>query len=688
MNDVREQLSFPMSSAELLQSPRKSTQGEQQEKKKTILDVLSPRRARRISTTKNVDSTMDAVREHLSLPLLSDELLPPNRPLLEEERKKSDMEDPAVESKGPVEVDSYIATPPESAPVPAPPSLSAPAPPSDPASAPRSRPSLTRQKSAPGGHFQSFRWKKNKHKSPRAANDQQLVADFFDVQSIASEPDFVGKGRLNRFGRARSQRSLETRSMQSHRSISSFASFFFRMRNIFNDEVRDVAPSLVSPDPEDFGVDDDEITLGSGFTNMNSSEFSVGDDDSESFSVSTTGSTSTTTTKKKKRRKRKKMKALLRKLLGRHRRTRTKKNQGYGKEESSEFLGSAEFTSAARTNPESPRSVLDVEEVQGGGKERRPPPRKSSDEDNKSVGSSSQDRWASDASSVCSDTMMPKRPSRVERQNSHEFAERKQEDFSEISDSSRYEDDEEETLSLLSGILEQWSEERDAPLQKPSRRGSKGKPMPPKTAKSILKTQESFSEQPKNVSFHQVEIREYERTVGDNPSCSRGPPISIGWTYVLSRKCALDEYETVIKPTKRSKKDFHLGADKRTFLLIRVWGCCEEEIRKARRECTYIQYCRAKSSFTSSKNSDREAIFLRKAKISAGRQQQLTNVNAPQKRATMADSPTLPRPVTQSPSAKKLEAPPTPPPRRREYVSPPCATSPVSSSRQRVMLEV
>ena len=30
----------------------------------------------------------------------------------------------------------------------------------------------------------------------------------------------------------------------------------------------------------------------------------------------------------------------------------------------------------------------------------------------------------------------------------------------------------------------------------------------------------------KGIQFHQIEIREYERTLGDNPSCSSGPPMS------------------------------------------------------------------------------------------------------------------------------------------------------------------
>lgn len=30
----------------------------------------------------------------------------------------------------------------------------------------------------------------------------------------------------------------------------------------------------------------------------------------------------------------------------------------------------------------------------------------------------------------------------------------------------------------------------------------------------------------KSVRFHDIQIRDYERTVGDNPSCSSGPPIA------------------------------------------------------------------------------------------------------------------------------------------------------------------
>jgi len=116
-----------------------------------------------------------------------------------------------------------------------------------------------------------------------------------------------------------------------------------------------------------------------------------------------------------------------------------------------------------------------------------------------------------------------------------------------------------------------------------------------------------------SVTFDNVEIREYERVVGDNPSCTRGPPVAIGWTYQIGNLCPLDDYETMIRGPRRSKREFHLTAEQRTQLLVSEWECSEEDIRRARREATYIQYCRAKTSFSGSRVAAKEAAFLRKA---------------------------------------------------------------------------
>lgn len=140
------------------------------------------------------------------------------------------------------------------------------------------------------------------------------------------------------------------------------------------------------------------------------------------------------------------------------------------------------------------------------------------------------------------------------------------------------------------------------------------------------------------VSFAKIEIREYERTVGDNPACGSGPPITIGWGYVPGVEANIEEYEATRVP--RTKKQYYLPPAKRIHLLTQEWQCTEEQIRKARREATYIQYCREKTAFS---KADKEAAFLRKAQ----RRQPITNnaswPTSDTKRAVSApQSPVLP----------------------------------------------
>ena len=49
------------------------------------------------------------------------------------------------------------------------------------------------------------------------------------------------------------------------------------------------------------------------------------------------------------------------------------------------------------------------------------------------------------------------------------------------------------------------------------------------------------------VTFSTIEIRGYNMVLGDNPSCSRGPPIQLGWSYhvELPSTTSVDEYEGI-----------------------------------------------------------------------------------------------------------------------------------------------
>lgn len=167
-------------------------------------------------------------------------------------------------------------------------------------------------------------------------------------------------------------------------------------------------------------------------------------------------------------------------------------------------------------------------------------------------------------------------------------------------------EDDESVVSLLSGLLATWAAQREEEERDDFEASPKA------GRKSCLKSPQRSTRPVLSVAFGRVLVREYARCVGDNPSCSSGPPISLDWAYLEAQAYNLDEYESD-KPDKRSKKEFYLPAVKRKDILSVEWQCSEEEMRKARREATYVQYCREKSAFTGSRAAAKEAAFLRKA---------------------------------------------------------------------------
>lgn len=88
----------------------------------------------------------------------------------------------------------------------------------------------------------------------------------------------------------------------------------------------------------------------------------------------------------------------------------------------------------------------------------------------------------------------------------------------------------------------------------------------------------------KKVTFQRVEIRQYERQPGDNPSVSRGVPIGLGWKVVKTESYRFDEFEGQIGVTRerRQKKQLLLSEEDRERLLHEEWGYSFKQLFEAR----------------------------------------------------------------------------------------------------------
>lgn len=87
----------------------------------------------------------------------------------------------------------------------------------------------------------------------------------------------------------------------------------------------------------------------------------------------------------------------------------------------------------------------------------------------------------------------------------------------------------------------------------------------------------------RNVSFSKIEIREYERTLGDNPSVSSGPPLALDWIYNPDHDVFdVEEYENAKTP--RSKAEMLMPKSLRETLLKDQWDVSRSEMNSVAKE--------------------------------------------------------------------------------------------------------
>ena len=97
----------------------------------------------------------------------------------------------------------------------------------------------------------------------------------------------------------------------------------------------------------------------------------------------------------------------------------------------------------------------------------------------------------------------------------------------------------------------------------------------------------------KNVSFHTIDIAEHGYELGDNPSCTGGAPIQLGWEPIDKIQLEIDEYEEG-KGRRRSKEELKLPALIRDHL-ARSAGASREDVKKATKEAQKVSKSRVKS---------------------------------------------------------------------------------------------
>ena len=126
------------------------------------------------------------------------------------------------------------------------------------------------------------------------------------------------------------------------------------------------------------------------------------------------------------------------------------------------------------------------------------------------------------------------------------------------------------------------------------------KDIPNKTVASQQKMSISPRSAGKSVTFTTVEVREYGRCLGDNPSVSRGAPLSIDWSYKPATMRNLDEIVT--QESSKRRKLRPLSSLERWEILRTSTSCSPRDILLVTSEIRMIQYQRRISCILTAAN--------------------------------------------------------------------------------------
>jgi hypothetical protein len=117
-----------------------------------------------------------------------------------------------------------------------------------------------------------------------------------------------------------------------------------------------------------------------------------------------------------------------------------------------------------------------------------------------------------------------------------------------------------------------------------------------KTHVSVSQKETRPKKRSSNVGFASVQIREYDQTIGDNPSVSYGPPISLDWEYTQLESVTLEQYEAHRAP-RRTLRQMCMNYYTRRNVLTFKCGYQEEEVKMASKEADKCKRERAVTKY-------------------------------------------------------------------------------------------
>jgi hypothetical protein len=82
------------------------------------------------------------------------------------------------------------------------------------------------------------------------------------------------------------------------------------------------------------------------------------------------------------------------------------------------------------------------------------------------------------------------------------------------------------------------------------------------------------------VTFDSIQIREYNQTVGDNPSVSIGPPICLDWDFEELEPISVNDYEDH-RGLRRTMRQMMMSFHQRRKVLMWLYGFSEQQVEEA-----------------------------------------------------------------------------------------------------------